>query len=70
MTVPQHRKLSEKEKQTVLERYHSSAEEFPRISKNDVVAQLINAKPGDMLEIKRKSPTAGESLFYRVVVNV
>lgn len=68
--VPQHRKLSEKEKQAVLERYHATLENMPKISKKDPVVLSIGAKPGDLVEIRRKSLTAGEALFYRVVVNV
>ena len=68
--VPQHRKLGEKEKQAVLEQYHATLEHMPKISKKDPVILAINARPGDLIEIRRKSPTSGESLFYRVVVNV
>ena len=68
--IPPHRKLSEKEKQAVLEQYNANLEQMPKISKKDPVILAINAKPGDLIEIRRKSQTSGESLFYRVVVNV
>ena len=34
----------------------------------DPAVQLLGAKVGDVLKIKRNSPTAGEFLVYRTVV--
>ncbi|MYB30536.1 MAG: DNA-directed RNA polymerase subunit H, partial [Cenarchaeum sp. SB0663_bin_5] len=30
----------------------------------------LGVRPGDMIRILRKSPTAGESIYYRYVVDV
>ena len=30
----------------------------------------LGVKPGDMIKITRSSPTAGESLYYRYVVEI
>lgn len=35
---------------------------------NDPLAKLLNAKIGDVIKIIRKSETAGEADYYRVVV--
>jgi len=35
---------------------------------NDPVIQNLGGNVGDVVEIIRKSPVAGESVYYRVVV--
>ena len=65
--VPKHEKLSEKEKEEVLRQYGVSTDEFPRILKRDAALQGLNIKQGDLIRISRKSATAGETIFYRVV---
>jgi DNA-directed RNA polymerase subunit H len=66
--VPKHSKLSEREKQEILKRYNISLGELPMILKSDAAIAGLGVKPGDVIKIKRISPTAGESIFYRVVV--
>ena len=41
---------------------------FPFILKTDPMAKFLNAKPGDLLEITRNSPTCAETVFYRICV--
>ena len=66
--IPKHSKLSEKEKEEVLKRYNTTTDDFPRILKRDAALQGMNVKFGDLIKIVRKSSTAGETVFYRVVV--
>ena len=66
--VPRHEVLSEEEKKEILERYGVSPEQLPKIFANDAVARAVRAKPGEIIRIKRKSPTAGEAVAYRYVV--
>lgn len=66
--VPPHRILSEEEKNELLKRYGVTLAQLPRILATDPAAQALGAKPGDVIEIVRKSPTAGEAKYYRVVV--
>lgn len=66
--VPQHRILSPEEKREVLSRYGVQPQQLPYILVTDPVVKELGAKPGDIIEIKRKSPTAGEALYYRLVV--
>lgn len=66
--VPKHVLLNEQEKQEVLERYGISLKQLPRILASDPVIKLLGGKPGDVVKISRKSPTAGKSVYYRVVV--
>jgi DNA-directed RNA polymerase subunit H len=67
--VPKHAKVSEKEKKELLERYNVTAKELPKIYKNDAALKSLNVDTGDVVKIARKSPTAGESVYYRVVIS-
>jgi len=66
--VPQHRILSLEEAREVLARYGVQPQQLPYILVSDPVVKELGAKPGDIIEIKRKSPTAGETIYYRLVV--
>jgi DNA-directed RNA polymerase subunit H (RpoH/RPB5) len=65
--IPEHRLLNEKETEKVLKKFNTSLEKFPKIYESDPQAKKLNAKAGQMIEIKRMDPT-GEYLYYRVVV--
>ena len=65
--VPKHRKLSFEEAVMVLKRLGVKPHELPKISINDPVVRLLRARPGDIIEIRRRSPTAGETIYYRIV---
>jgi DNA-directed RNA polymerase subunit H len=66
--VPKHVVLSEEEKSEVLKRYKVSLRQLPRILITDPTIVDKNPKVGDVVKIIRKSPTAGETIYYRVVV--
>lgn len=65
--VPKHAKLSEKDKQALLERYGITVKGLPRIRSDDPAIAALDVKTGDVIKIVRKSPTAGEAIFYRGV---
>ncbi|MCX6710050.1 MAG: DNA-directed RNA polymerase subunit H [Candidatus Woesearchaeota archaeon] len=65
--VPEHIKLSESEKQEILKKYNITENELPKILKSDAAIAHLDVKDSDVIKILRKSPTAGESIFYRVV---
>ena len=67
--VPKHSKLSEKETKDLLEKYNITIKELPRIIKKDPSITNLNVKSGDIIKIVRKSPTAGEAIYYRCVIN-
>ncbi len=67
--VPKHTKLSEKQAKEVLVQYNVTVAELPQIRKKDPAIKKLGCKAGDIIEIERKSQTAGKALFYRVVVN-
>lgn len=66
--VPEHIILNENEKKELFEKLKIKSENLPKILTNDPVVKAIDAKEGDVLKIIRKSPTAGTSIYYRVVV--
>ncbi|MDI3501931.1 MAG: DNA-directed polymerase subunit [Archaeoglobi archaeon] len=66
--VPLNIVLSEEEKREVLERFGVKEHKLPKIKVTDPVVKEIGAKKGDVIKIIRKSPTAGESVTYRYVI--
>ncbi len=66
--VPRHRVLSKEEAEQVLKKYGITPYQLPYILVSDPVVKALNAKPGDIIEIIRDSPTAGKAVYYRLVV--
>ena len=66
--VPKHEILTPEEREKVLTQYRVKPYQLPQIKASDPAAKAIGAKPGDILRIIRKSPTAGEHIAYRYVV--
>lgn len=67
--VPKHVKLSETEVEKLLNNYNISKKQLPKILKNDAAIKEMDLKQGDVVKITRKSPTCGESTYYRAVLN-
>ncbi len=65
--VPKHEILDEGEATKVLMQYGVDRSKLPKIRKDDP-ALPEGAKVGDVVKIMRKSQTAGDSLYYRAVV--
>ena len=70
MLVPKHEIMTIKEAEQVLEKNPCKATELPLIFANDPAIVGLGVKPGDMIKITRKSATAGESFYYRYVIEV
>jgi DNA-directed RNA polymerase subunit H len=68
--VPKHEIITKKEAEEVLKKFNCKPTEMPLIFSNDPAIIGLGVKPGDMIKITRKSPTAGESIYYRYVVEV
>jgi len=68
MLVPKHEIMIKKEAEQVLEKYHCKSVELPLIFVDDPAIVGLGVKPGDMIKITRKSATAGESFYYRYVI--
>ncbi len=65
--VPKMKVLGEKEKQKVLEKYNITENDLPHMLLDDPAAKALEAKIGDIIEIKREDPT-GSYEYYRLVV--
>ena len=66
--VPKHEILTKEEVEELLKKYRIEPYQITRIKVSDPAAKMIGAKPGDIIRIMRKSPTAGRSVAYRYVV--
>ena len=65
--VPEHIIINQEERKELLEKYNIKPENLPKILINDPVVKALKAKEGNILKIIRKSVTAGNSLYYRIV---
>jgi DNA-directed RNA polymerase subunit H len=66
--VPRHSIMPEEEMDGLLEKYGIVKAQLPKILMMDPCAKALGAKPGDVIVIERESPTAGLSVYYRLVV--
>jgi len=66
--VPKQEILTEEERTELLSKFRVQPYQLPQISSVDPTVKAIGAKPGDVLRVIRKSPTAGEHTAYRYVV--
>lgn len=65
----EHIKLTKEEKDKVLTKHNISIKQLPIILESDPALKGLEAKPGEVIMIKRNSQTAKESFFYRVVIH-
>ncbi len=66
--VPLHEILEEEERRQLLSKYRVQPYQLPQIGSSDPAVKAIGARPGDVLRVIRKSPTAGKHIAYRYVV--
>ena len=65
--VPSHEILPKKDSKELLEKLKIKKEQLPVIVITDPVIKNLNAKSNDIIKIVRHSPTAGETVYYRLV---
>ena len=68
--IPKHEIMTKKEAEEVLKKFNCKPTELPLIFVNDPAIIVLGVKPGDMIKISRNSNTAGESIYYRYVVEI
>ena len=66
--VPKHEIVPKREAEELLERLHIKAHQLPYLRADDPAAMQIGAKPWDVVRVTRRSPTAGEVVVYRYVI--
>ncbi|MDO9518497.1 MAG: DNA-directed RNA polymerase subunit H [Methanosarcinaceae archaeon] len=67
-SVPKHEIIQEDDIRSLLEKYQIEKEQLPKLKESDPVAKELEAVVGDIVKITRISQTAGESLYYRLVI--
>ncbi|HEX2168793.1 MAG TPA: DNA-directed RNA polymerase subunit H [Nitrososphaera sp.] len=65
---PKHEILPKDESEEILKKYNAKPSQLPYIMISDKALEDLEVRPGDIIKITRKSPTAGESVYYRYVV--
>ena len=67
--IPKHELLSTEEKKSIIENLKMNNEKnLPHIFSDDPAIVHLEAKAGDLIRITRKSATAGQSTYYRLVL--
>lgn len=66
--VPKQVLMNEKEKEEILKKFGIALKQLPRILSTDPAIKQLNGQPGDVVKIYRKSQTAGETAYYRVII--
>ena len=65
---PKHEILPKNEAEKILKKFNVRTNQLPYIMSSDKGLEDLDIRPGDIIKITRKSPTAGESVYYRYVV--
>jgi len=68
-SVPHHEIIGEEEIAGLLKRFSIEKEQFPKIRIDDPIVLEIGAGIGDVIKITRKSQTAEEAYYYRLVID-
>lgn len=66
--VPKQEILPEDEKKILLEKLHITESQLPKVMSSDPAVKILGAKKGEVLKISRKSQTAGDCVYYRIVI--
>lgn len=67
-SVPEHAILKDEEIKELMQKLNIIPIQLPKILKTDPAVKAVGAKEDDIIKIVRKSPTAGVTTYYRLVV--
>jgi DNA-directed RNA polymerase subunit H len=65
---PKHEILSKIQAEEILKQFNTKPSQLPSIMIDDKGIEDLDVRPGDIVKITRRSATAGESVYYRYVV--
>jgi DNA-directed RNA polymerase subunit H len=65
---PKHEILSKNQAEEILKKYNTKPSQLPYMMMDDKGIEDLDVRPGDIVKITRRSATAGESVYYRYVV--
>lgn len=65
---PKHEIMPKIEAEKVLKKFNTRPSQLPYIMLSDKGLENLDVRPGDIIKITRRSPTSGESVYYRYVV--
>jgi DNA-directed RNA polymerase subunit H len=66
--VPKHEVLSKTDADSLVKKLGVSSDQLPQILLSDPIVEALDAEKGSIIKIVRKSFTADQSVYYRVVV--
>jgi len=66
--VPKHAILGDNEVKALERKLNITRNQLPKIFTTDAAVKAIEGKIGDVVKIERPSPTAGDTLYYRIIV--
>lgn len=67
--VPLHEVLTAAEKASLLASLRITTKQLPEMQRHDPMARYLGLKVGDVVRIRRVSPTVGFDVYHRIVVN-
>ena len=68
ISVPEHILLTDEESNNLRNEYGAKKRDLPKIYVSDPIAKYYNAKPDQIFRIIRPSETAGQTVYYRLVI--
>ncbi len=68
LIVPIHEIVQEEETEEIIKKFGGKKEKFPQILLSDPVIEELGAEKGNLIRITRETPTAGKTIYYRMVV--